>query len=433
MTKPPREAGSLQNVFSFEHLDLIRHSSFIIHHFPITIVAMTTPPPTAPFLVWPVARREFYLSIAAALLLPLMWAFVIFGWRVLGMFVGSTVCVVIGHLILRRFGERGKLLILPHCLVSAWVLVALSDPQWPIWSVAVAALLIPLILWIGRGRRRIHVAVILALGLQFGLVPLLRDVTPGTGAILARDRLIMGDIRNHYSLPVYLWPRSAEIAGNDALAIPYPSQLSLVTLDRLARDLSHEGRWTPDDTLGSDAQRSAQSLLDGALAKLPDMHHFLMGVSPGRVGTVSLIGLLGSGLFLAYRHILRFRSAIFFLLEFCFFSALIALWPAFFFKVAAPWQIGLAFPGEIVTLLIFAIFNSDVLFAAIIILALPGTEPLTTHGRRFFLLVAAFLAAVLHRSLFPIPAATVAIAVLMPLAARFDQYFARRSWLNRWM
>jgi len=390
-----------------------------------------------------VASREFYLSIAVALLPTLAWAFVIFGWRVLGMFVGATASAVLMHLLLNRFTVRGKLLIFPHSLVAAWVLVALADPQWPIWIVSLIALFIPPVLWLvgGPGKGRLHIAVILALVLQFGLVPLLQNVSPNTGAILARDRLVMGDIRSQSTLGVYQWPRSSEISGNDALAMERPAHLALVTLDQLARHLSHQDYWHSDGSLDIGARRHAQSLLDDALAKLPSMNHFLLGVSPGRAGAVFLIGLLGSGLFLAYRHILRSRSATFFLVVFSLFSALIALWPACFdpgsghfsFAPTATWRIYGAFPAETVTLLAFAILNSDAFFAAIIILALPGTEPLTPRGRRGFLFFTSLLAAILHRSILPIPAATVAISIFMPLAPRFDQYFARRSWLNRSM
>ena len=42
-------------------------------------------PQAAPFLVWPVSRREFYRTICVALLPALVWGVILFGGRVLAM------------------------------------------------------------------------------------------------------------------------------------------------------------------------------------------------------------------------------------------------------------------------------------------------------------------------------------------------------------
>jgi hypothetical protein len=154
---------------------------------------------------------------------------------------------------------------------------------------------------------------------------------------------------------------------------------------------------------------------------------------PGPIGTVSIIGLVCGGLYLAYRHILRLGSAGMFFASFALALAALAVWPGDFARLglAGAWTAWETFPEEIATLLGYAIFNSDALFAAIIVLALPGTAPLTTRGRRVFLVIAAIIAALMTRVNWPIPAATVSLCVLMPFAASFDRYFGKRSWMNR--
>ena len=87
-------------------------------------------------------------------------------------------------------------------------------------------------------------------------------------------------------------------------------------------------------------------------------------------------------------------------------------------------------PGELVTLVSHVVLNSDAGFAAVFILALPGTEPLTARGRRIFLVMAGVIGAGLQRLEPGIPAATLGLCVLMPMAGWFDWWFRRRSWLN---
>ena len=95
------------------------------------------------------------------------------------------------------------------------------------------------------------------------------------------------------------------------------------------------------------------------------------------------------------------------------------------------WEVVKNFPGEMLTLFVFLAMNSDAAFAAVIILALPGTEPLTARGRRIFLAVAAVAAAGLHRMDPATPAATLALCALMPLAPLLDRILPQRSWVNR--
>ena len=400
--------------------------------------------PSPPFLCWPVSRQEFYRSICLALVPALAWGFIVFGIRPLAMLLftvgASSFTYLILKLLLRR--RRALPLLYTHCLLSALVLVALAHPTWPIWIPTAIGLVMPLVLVIigGPGRERIHVAVAAALAVQYIFLPLLaaHTYTGKSDAILARDRLFAGDIRDQSGdfTAMHAWPTSLELAGDDAVVYAPPAETAAHTLDEISFVLPAPGSGRPErdpDVLSSVEERNIREILDRAFtARLPAMDSFAWGVAPNRVGAASLGALVLAGLFLSYRYILRPRSVLFFLLFFIAATAAFTFTPGAVQRagVLLIWDVLRRFPGEIITLFNFLLLNSDAPFAAVIILALPGTEPLTARGRRIFLAAAAMGAAALHRLDPATPAATLALCALMPLAPLFDRVFTQRSWLN---
>ena len=83
---------------------------------------------THPFLVWPVARREFYISISIALLPALSWGVIIFGFRAAEVIVATLVGATLCHKLLKRLSRRGRTLLYAHTLASALILASLSMP-----------------------------------------------------------------------------------------------------------------------------------------------------------------------------------------------------------------------------------------------------------------------------------------------------------------
>lgn len=395
----------------------------------------------APFLVWPVGRREFYLTVQFALLPTMLWGVVVFGWRVLILWAGATAACSVVHTALYRLTRRGKRLVLAHSVTASFVMVALCYPMWPAWLAALAGAMIPVMFWIlgGPGRERIHIAVVGAIVLQVvvGLMPAIGMSSGTTQGILARDRLLMGDIRNFGTAPVARWPSSVELGGDDAVTMERPRKAALDAMDRVSEEMSaHPAAFTSVATttnVSGGFRARLDRLLDPALAtRLPSVEALMVGAVPGRIGTVSLAAILLGGLYLAYRHILRSLSVSVFFITYLLSMGLLVFWPTTVASagVAAVFHVWRAIPGELLTLLGYAVGNSDVAFATVFILALPGTEPLSPRGRRVFLALAGVAAAALDRLNLPIPAATVALCLLMPLAPMFDWLFARRSWLT---
>jgi hypothetical protein len=393
----------------------------------------------APFLVWPVSRREFYRTICIALVPCLGWGVFLFGSRALAMILLSLLAVSLSHHVLKRLLKwpPAQCLLYMHCLASAMILVALALPSWPIWIVTTTAFLLPAAFTVigGPGRERIHVAVASVLVLQYVLLPHVSlEGHAGRPAILARDRIFMGDIldQDHSVSPAVRWPSSRELGGNDAVTYLPPAQAAADTLDKICSLIP-----TPDKGilrgLTPDQFERIHRVLEQAFTfDLPAMDIFMLGVAPNRLGAASLIAITLAGLYLSYRYVLRPRSILFFLVGFIGATMAFAFTPMTIHRVGIPvlWDLFSHVPGEIITLVNFLLLNSDAPFAAVFILALPGAEPLTARGRRFFLMAAAVGAAGLHRLDPAAPAATLALCVMMPVAPLFDRILVQRSWLN---
>ena len=405
-------------------------------------------PSQAPYLVWPVARREFYASISLAMLLPVGWGTIIFGWRMLAVLLVSLGAATLVHAGLSRFTRRGNVLVHVHTVAGVMTLVALSNPQWPGWIVACAAALLPAIAWVlgGPGREWVHPSAALALVMTLGMpaamamhnVGEIRNAELGTvfhDAILARNRLFMGDVRDQHPAPLYRWSRSSQLDGDDAMQMQRPDYIAQQALDDVSAQLRN-AELTADGGLVP-APKTYQQIHEGLdqvlVAQLPAMDLVLIGAMPGQVGTVCLLGILAGGLYLSYRTILRFRSALMFLVTFVLAELLLTLWPAtvhhlgFWGLLSVLDNLG----GELLTLWGYSVLGSDMLFAAVFLLALPGTEPLTSRGRRAFLVTAGLAAGFLHRWNLPILPATTILMLLMPARGIFDLAFSRRSWLAR--
>jgi Na+-translocating ferredoxin:NAD+ oxidoreductase RnfD subunit len=404
----------------------------------IDVVSLPSPALRAPFLRWPVARHEFYLAIQFSLVPTLVWGILLFGWRVLILLGASLGASTLVYFLLKRFTRRGGRMLYAHTSLAVLTLIALCHPMWPAWIVAPAAAAIPVVFCVlgGPGRERLHVAVVWTILLQLLVIPMTPQLGASRGtsnAILARDRLLMGDVRNYREASLYRWPSSVELDGDDAAAMPRPEEVAINALDHLAESLELRRHRAPGVTSAAMLKQTRSHIDTTVATRLPSIDALIFGAVPGRIGVVSLAGILLGGLYLAYRHILRLPSVALFFVAYCAVFAMIAIPPGTIFHVGLRSTVHLwkVMPAEFFTLLEYALLNSDLLFAAVFILALPGTEPLTARGRHVFLMVAAVVGASLARLNLNLPAATTTLCLLMPLAPFFDALFAKRSWLTQ--
>ncbi len=386
----------------------------------------------APFLCWPVARREYFYAISLSMLPAVVWGTVMFGWRALVLLGAALLGAFAVHFPLKKFTKRGKWLLSAHTLTTTLLLVALCDPMWPAYLVGIASACAAFLIWLegGPGHERVHTWAVMLVLLASVAVPwhVRQTQTPlPPAAVVARDRLVMGDIRHAAQSYYYNWPRSVQINGNDAFQSPQPSKLII----EFWREISA----VPEKVADASAQRAyVESTLTQLMAdKLPNILTVMLGICGGYLGATSAIWLVAGGLFLAYRNILRLRSCLIF-----FFSLITGFIALSLYSGAMPdlasfglrslWQDHLA---EMVTLILYQLLSSDILFAGIFVLAIPGTEPITPNARRIYLILAGLTAAFLHRMNLPFPPTAITLAGFAVISPLFDSVLARHSWLSR--
>ncbi len=368
----------------------------------------------APFLLWPVARREFYQAIMIALILPLAWGVSIFGVHALLIIVMAVAAAAAAQGALRRFTSRGKLMTFNHTITSAMLLSALAPEICPIWLAGIAGIAVALLIWLAGlpGRQRVHVGLLVAIFLSLAVGRI------SQGPILVQDALVVGNLRLTTPLQHYRWPRRAAVRGRDAVTVPAPDHVLAKTL-RIVRD-------RPQGT-------KARSMLDIAFGTLlPPPAELFLGAMPGRIGVVGVLGIILAGLILAYRNILNpaaWGMFILFVLVGLIFAPLSAhsMHHQFWQSLGGIWYLP---PERAIDLLFVEICSGDFLFASVFLLALPGTLPLSPRSRWVFLLAAGFLAALFSRIALPLPPASTAILMLQPLAPWFDSILPRRSWIK---
>ncbi|MGC8624557.1 MAG: RnfABCDGE type electron transport complex subunit D [Phycisphaerae bacterium] len=366
-----------------------------------------------PFLLWPVARREFYQTITISVLLPLLWGIGVFGFRAALIILATLAAAVLAHFLLARFTVRGRLLTWNHTLACALLASGLTAPLLPwFWAIAQGAGLVALI-WIAGlpGQQRFHIALLAPLAIT-AMLPLV-----GRWPVLVLDRLTIGDIHHSVPVRVYQWPQHSPQRGVDAVRLPRPEQVIEHTLGKIA--------------INPASAHSRRELRAMFAMNLPSPSALLLGGVPGRIGTVGILAIILAGLYLSYRQILLPGAWGLFLISVL--AGLIfgplsprVLHHEFWQSIGGLWY----FPPErAIALLFYEICSSDFLFASVFILALPGTLPIEPLARKVFLVAAGLAAAFLHRMALPIPPATVALLFLQPVAPALDLLLHRRSWL----
>lgn len=367
-----------------------------------------------PFLNWPVARREFYQSIMIALSLPLLWGIGIFGVSALLIIFSTVLAAVLTQVVLGRATGRCAWMPFNHTIISAMMLAALSPESCPIWLSAAAGVVMTGLIFLAGlpGRHRVHAGLLIALLLSLAVGQ------SQSGPILIRDTLLVGHLTRTVTLGHYRWPRHTTVRGNDAVTLPMPDYVLSRTLRRVS---------------DRPASRKAHNELNNAFgALLPPPPALFLGAMPGRVGVVGVLGILIGGLMLGYRNILNpvaWGMFIFFVLLGLVFGPLSAhaLHHEFWQSLGGIWYLP---PERAIYLLYVELFTGDFLFASVFLLAMPGTLPLNPRARWVFLLAAGLLAALFSRIALPLPPATTAILMMMPLAPWLDSIFPRRSWLG---
>ncbi len=372
----------------------------------------------SPFLHAPEGARTVFLVTLAAACGPLLAGVVLFGWRAAVVVGLSIIGCAATEWVYFRVTAAPALLGRSHAYLTG-LLLGLTLPAYVPWYVPLVAAAFAIIvgkgilggvghfLWQPALIGRLAVAVMFSTALAGPAAKI-----PGTGAILAQNQLLVGDIQNtRYVSNFRQWRGRAAPQGADAFQVHTPATI----LQKVTRE--------DPPSFSALAYLPAPEELPRAkpavLMKLPPLNALLYGTRPGGIGETSVLVILIAGLYLVYRNYIKLHLPLAFILAAA--------------AVAAVAPIRLAGPQDTVRVLWWPVFTegldtgflyvvyqvvSNELFLAAIFLATEMTSrPVTSGGQVIFGLAGGTLAMLLKLYVdTPIPAymAVLAVSTLTP-------------------
>ena len=258
----------------------------------------------SPFLRAPERARTIFLVTLAAACGPLLAGLVLFGWRA-GVVAAISIasCAAIERLYFRVTGAPA-LLDRSHAYFTG-LLLALTLPPYVPWYVPVVAAAFAIIvgkgIFGGVGHFLWQPALVgrLAVTVMFPTILAGPDPNlPGTGPILAQNRLLMGDVcYTRYAPDFRGWRGQAALGAADAFLIKTPSAI-LQGLTLTAEPAFSALAETPDPAELPQAKPAA-------IMRLPVMADLLWGSRPGGIGETSALMIILAGVYLVYRNYVK--------------------------------------------------------------------------------------------------------------------------------
>jgi len=257
----------------------------------------------SPFLHAPEGARTVFLVTLAAACGPLLAGLVLFGWRRAGMVAALSIagCAIIERVYF-RVTRTPALLGRSHAYLTG-LLLALTLPAHVPWYVplvgAAFAIIVGKGIFGGVGHFLWQPALVgrLAVAVMFPAVlasPL--GKAPGTGAILARNRLLIGDLCNARSVDDFrYWRRTPAPSGADAFWVKTPR--SILRALTQAPAPTHSALAFPPE----DMARAKPAVI----MKLPPVNDMLYGARPGGIGETCVLVIIVAGLYLVYRNYVK--------------------------------------------------------------------------------------------------------------------------------
>ncbi|MCE5324817.1 MAG: RnfABCDGE type electron transport complex subunit D [Planctomycetaceae bacterium] len=388
---------------------------------------------TAPFLRAPEAARTIFLVTLAAACAPLIAGMVLFGWyaaAVAALCVGS--CVVIER-IYYRVTHTPALLGRTHAYLTG-VLLALTMPPFVPWYIPVVAAAFAIIIgkavfggvghfiWQPALVGRVAVAVIF-------LTPL----TPAYWPILARDKLLDGDIRSAQQVdPFDRWSGRAALPDSDAFSVRPPADIlaGLTSTDevqysglvQIPRELMLAGLKTPPE-------QHVPRLRGAVMSKLPPLNEMLLGVRGGGIGETCAVVILVAGLYLVYRGYVKWQLPMAIIASA---AVVVAVAPI---RLAGPdgqtlWKwlpLGIEGADAGFTYVIYQLLSGELLLAAMFLATEMTSRPVTTGGQVLFGIGCGAAAMLLRLYVdLPVPCYT-AILIMNTFTPKIDRLWRPRT------
>ncbi len=282
-------------------------------HYDLPMAPMRHYPlPHAPLVRAPEAVSTVYLVTLVAASAPLLAGIVLMGWRTA--YVASVAiasCAGVEWLYY-RVTRQPAMLGRSHAVLTG-MLLALTLPAFVPWYVPMVGSVFAIILgkavfggvghfvWQPALVGRLAVAVIFSAALTTP-APSYPDAWP----VLTQSNIIIGDVKSYSYVPNYEpWHGRPAPARGDAFLIKRPEAI-LAPLTRPAPALTPlqagKGAYSSLWSVGR-----APSAYPAALGEMPVIADLILGAAPGGMGETSAAVIVVAGLYLIYRHYVKWQ------------------------------------------------------------------------------------------------------------------------------
>ncbi len=360
----------------------------------------------APFYRAPEAVRTVFLVTLAAACGPLAAGAMLFGWRVLvvaGISVAS--CTVIERLYY-RVTRTPALLGRSHAYLTG-ILLALTLPAFVPWYVPLIASAFAIIvgkaIFGGVGHFLWQPALVgrLAVAVMFPQL-----LNPPTWNMLARERLLVGDITIARNVgQFHQWEGRPAPQGADAFKVQPPSAVLAGLTDRQYPAFSALAyQPSPHDVPGPKP---------AALSKMPQIKELFYGARPGGIGETCIIVIVVAGMYLVYRHYVKWQLPVVFILSA---AIVVAIAPVYFAGAQGPikhwWPIAVEGFDVGFVYVCYQLLSGELLLAAFFLATEMTTRPVTAGGQVLFGIGCGLVAMVLRMFVgVPIPCYLAVLAM----------------------
>jgi len=270
------------------------------------------PSPHAPLVRAPEAASTVYRVTLAAACAPMLAGIVFMGFRAANVAIISITGCILMESLYYRVTRQPALLGLSHAVLTG-MLLALSLPAFVPWYVPAIAAAFAIILGKavlgGVGHFVWQPALVgrLAVAVMFpAVLTTPAQAYPDAWPVLAQNNIIIGDVRTYTYEPDYKpWHgRAATLRGDAFLmkrpeAILHPLTHPSNDRDALLADTGAYGSiWGMPGPPGT---------YPPALDKMPIIDDLILGAVPGGIGETSAAILIVAGLYLIYRHYVKWQ------------------------------------------------------------------------------------------------------------------------------
>ncbi|HNX26332.1 MAG TPA: RnfABCDGE type electron transport complex subunit D [Phycisphaerae bacterium] len=341
---------------------------------------------SSPFIRSPERSSTIFAVMTGAACLPLLGGIFFFGTHAIVVSLLAVASCVFFERMYYRVTSLPSLLGKGHAYLTG-VLLALTLPAFtPWWAVIMAggfAIIVGKAAFGGVGHYIWPPALIgrLSIAVLLPIIGMSAVVVPDDWPLLSQSDAILGNISNarEISLQDYQgWKETTAADGSSGFLLEHPSA-ALFGLTDMAD--SSEPRYSSIGIVRSDINNRKPALL----ATLPPLRDMLIGARPGGLGETSTLLIIAAGIYLIYRHYVKWQLSV---------AMLAAAW-----LTAAVAPIRLCGPAgdEIVwypllaeglevgfTYVNYQLFSGELLLCAFILAADMTSRPVRTGGQFIF-------------------------------------------------